>query len=198
MVHSKKIFKKWFKDNPPSWGFYQCIIYRNGFTTGPTSNKNENRDNLFANIIFVVVFQSLSLVWLFATPWTAACQASLSFTTSLNLLKLMSFKSVMPSNRLTLWCPFLLLPSIFPNIKVISSESVLCIRWPKYCSFSISLPMNIQGWFPLGLTGLISLLPKELSRVFSNATVWKHQFIYVFQKRKTFNFMVTQNRKGTH
>jgi len=122
--------------------------------------------------------QSLSHVRLFATSWTAACQASLSITNSWSLLKLMSIESVMPSNHLILCCPLLLLPSIFPSIKVFSNESVLHIRWPKYWSFnfSINLPMNIQDLFPSGLTGLISLLSKRLLRVFSNTTVQKHQF----------------------
>ena len=78
--------------------------------------------------------QSHSHVQLFATPWTAACQASLSIANSWSLLKLMSIKSVMPSNHLILCCPLLLLPSIFPSIRVFSNESVLCIRWPKYWS----------------------------------------------------------------
>ena len=77
--------------------------------------------------------QSLSHVWLFVTPWTAACQASLSITNSQSLLKIMSIKSVMPSNHLILCCPLLFLPSIFPSIRVFSNESVLCNRWPKYC-----------------------------------------------------------------
>ena len=114
--------------------------------------------------------QSLDHVWLFATPWTAALQASLSITNSLSSLKLMSIKSVMPSNRLILCRSFLFLPPIFPSIRVFSSESVLRIRWPKYWP-----PMNIQDWFPLGLTGWI-LHSKGLSRVFSSTTVQKHQF----------------------
>ena len=89
------------------------------------------------------VFQSLNCVLLFATPWTAAHQASLSFTISQCLLKLISFDSVMPSNKLILCHPFLLLPSIFPNLRVFSNESALCIRWPKYWSFSFSIsPSN--------------------------------------------------------
>ena len=120
--------------------------------------------------------QLLSCVWLFATPWTAAHQASLSNTNSQSLPKLMSIESVMPSNHLNLCCPLLLLPSIFPSIRVFSSESLLCIRWPKYWSAEVSasawvLPMNIQDWFPLGWTGWISLLSKRLSRVFSNTKV---------------------------
>ena len=80
---------------------------------------------------------------LFATPWTAARQASLSITNSRSLLKLISIESVMPSNHLTLCCPFLLSPSIFPSIRVFSNESVLCIRWPKDWNFSFSIsPFN--------------------------------------------------------
>ena len=91
----------------------------------------------------IVVVQALSPIWLFATPWTAAHQASLSFTISLSLLKLMSIESVMPSNNFILCCPLLLLPTIFPSIRVFSNESVLCIRWPKYQSFSFSIsPSN--------------------------------------------------------
>jgi len=87
--------------------------------------------------------QSLSHVQLFATPWNAACQASLSITNSRNLLKLMSIQSVMPSNRLILCRPLLLLASIFPSIRVFCNESGLRIRWPKYWSFSFSInPSN--------------------------------------------------------
>ena len=87
--------------------------------------------------------QSLSCVQLFVTTWTAACQDSRSVTNSWRLLKLMSIQSVMPSNHLILCCPLLLLPSIFPSIIVFSNESVLCIRWPKYWSFSFSIsPSN--------------------------------------------------------
>ena len=100
--------------------------------------------------------QLLSRVRLFANPWTAARQASLSITNSWSLLKLMSAESVMPSNHLILYRPLLLLPSIFPKFRIFSNESVLCIRWPKHRSFSFSiiLPMNIQDWFPLGWTGV--------------------------------------------
>ena len=129
------------------------------------------------NAFCSVVAQSLSHVQLFATPWTAACQGSLSFTISWSLCKLMSIESIMPSNHLIL-CHPLLLPEIFPNVRVFFSESTLHNRWPKYWSFnfSISPPMNIQGWFPLGLTGLITLLSRGLSRVFPSTTVWRHQF----------------------
>ena len=125
--------------------------------------------------------QSLSHVQLFATPWTAPHQASLSITNSQSLLKLMSIESVMSSNHLLL-CHPLLLPSVFPSIRVFSNESALCIRWPKYWrfSFSISPSKNIQDWLPLGWTGWISLQSKGLWRVFSNTTVQKHQFFSTF------------------
>ena len=97
--------------------------------------------------------QLLSHVQVFAIPWTAACQASLSFTISQSLLKLMSTESVMPSNHLILYCPLLLLPSIFPSISIFSNESLqmsLCIKWPKYWSFSFSISPSSE------YSGLIS------------------------------------------
>ena len=122
--------------------------------------------------------QSLSRVQLFATPQTAARQASLSIANSQSLLKLMSIESVIPSNHLILCWPFLLLPSIFPSIRVFSNESVLRIMWPNYWSFSFNsaLPVNTLDWSPLGWTGWISLQSKGLSRVFSNTAFQKHQF----------------------
>ena len=121
--------------------------------------------------------QSLSRVWLFEIPWTAARQASLSINNPRSPLKPMPIESVMPSNHLILCHPLLLLPSILPSIRVFSSESVLRIMWPSigvWASTSV-LPMNIQDWSPLGWTGWISLQSKGLSRVFSNTTVEKHQ-----------------------
>ena len=128
--------------------------------------------------IFSQSVQSLSHVQLSVTPWTAACQSSLSITNSRSSPKLMSIESVVLSNHLILCHALLLPPSIFPRIRIFSNESVLCIRWPKYwVSASTSvLPMTIQDWFPLGWTGWISLESKGLSRVFSNTTVQKHQF----------------------
>jgi len=122
--------------------------------------------------------QSLSCVWCFETPWTAACQASLSITNFRISLKLMSIESVMPFNHLILCCPLFLLPSIFPSIRVFSNVSVLHITSQSIgVSASISvLPMNTQDWSTLGWTGWISLQSKGLSRVFSNTTVQKHQF----------------------
>ena len=122
--------------------------------------------------------QLLSRVQLFVTPWTAERQAFLSITNSQGLLKLMSIESVMPSKHLILCHPLLLLPSIFPIIKVFSSESDLCIRCQSigaWASASV-LPMNIQDWLPLVLTGFISLQSKGLSTVYSNTIVQKHQF----------------------
>ena len=135
----------------------------------------DNILKLWSPLHFVV--QSLSCIWLFVTPWTAACQASLSFTISQSLLKPMSIELVMSSNHFILCCPFLFLPSIFPSISVFSSELALCIRWWKYWSFSFSigLPRNIQGWFLLGLTGWNSLQSKGLSRVFFDTWAQKHQ-----------------------
>ena len=89
------------------------------------------------------IIQWLNHLWLFATPWTAACQASLSFTISQSLFKLMSIESVMPSNHLILCCALLRLPSVFASIRIFSNESVLSIRWPKYWRFSFSIsPSN--------------------------------------------------------
>ena len=127
-------------------------------------------------ILSSVQLSSLSHVRLFATPWTATCQTSLSNTSSQRLLKLMSIESVMPSNCFILCHPLLLLPSIFPSFRVFSNESVLCIRWPKYWSFSFSIsPFNEYPGL-ISLTGLITLQSKGLSRIFSNITVQKHQF----------------------
>ena len=121
---------------------------------------------------------SLSRVRLFATPWIAARQASLSITNSWSSLRLMSIESVMPSSHLILCRPLLLLPPIPPSIRVFSSESTLHIRWPKYWSFSFSIipSKEIPGLISSEWTGWISLQSKQLSRVFSNTTVQKHQF----------------------
>ena len=122
--------------------------------------------------------QSLTCVRLFATPWTAACQASLSITNSWSLLKLVSIELVMPSNHLILCHPFLPLPSIFLSISVFSMSQFFTSDGQSIgVSASASvLPMNIRDRFPLGLIGWISLQSKGLSRVFSNNTVQKHQF----------------------
>ena len=116
------------------------------------------------DLAFSVVVQLQSHVWLFTAPWTAACQPSLSFTVSQRLLKFMSIELVMPSNHLVLNCPLLLLPSIFLSIQVFSSKPALRIRWPSYWSFSINPSKGSQCWLSLGLTDLISLLSKGLSK----------------------------------
>ena len=113
--------------------------------------------NVYANQFIVV--QLLSPVWLFVAPWTAVCQTSLSFTISQSLHKLMSIELVMPSNHLILCCPLLLWPSIFPNIRVFSNESVLHIRCPKYWNFSFNIsPSNEHsGLISFRMDGLILL-----------------------------------------
>ena len=132
--------------------------------------------------------QSLSRVWLFAIPWTAACQASLSITHSWSLLKLMSIESVMPSNHLILCHPLLLPPSIFPRIRVFSNESVLCIRWPKYWSFSFSIrPSNEYSglisfrmdWLDLlAVQGTLKSLFQHCS---SKASILHHSAFFIVQ-----------------
>ena len=126
----------------------------------------------------LIVFQPLSGVWLFLTAWIAVCQASLSFTISWNFLKLMSIELVMPSNHLILCHPLLFLPSVFSASGSFPKSQVFASGGQSIGdSVSTSvLPKNIQGWFPLGLTGLISLSSKRLLKAFSSTTVWKHQF----------------------
>ena len=121
--------------------------------------------------------QSLSHVWLFVTPWTAVRQASLSITNFQSLLKLMSIELVMASNHLLL-CRPLLLTSIFPSIRVFPVSQFFTSGGQSIgVSASASvLPLNVQDWYSVGWTGLISLQSKGLSSVFSNTTVWKHQF----------------------
>ena len=122
--------------------------------------------------------QLFSRVWLFETPWTTARQASLSITNSWSLLKLMSFESVMRSSHLILCYPLLLSPSIFPSIRVFSTESGLCIRWLKYWSFSFTItPSNEYSGLIAFRMDWLDLLGVQgtLSRVFSNTTVQKNQ-----------------------
>ena len=128
--------------------------------------------------LFLCSVQLLSCVQLFSTPWTTACQASVSITNSQSPPKPMSIESVMPFNHLILCRPLLLLPSIFPSIRVFSNESALCIRWPKYWSFSFNIsPSNEHpGLISFRMDWLDLLQSKGLSRVFSNTTVQKHQF----------------------
>ena len=122
--------------------------------------------------------QSLSRVWLFATPWIEACQASLSITNSWSSPKLISIESVIPSRHLILCCPLLLLPPIPPSIRVFSNESTLRMRWPKYWSFRLSLnPSNEHpGLISFRMDWLDFLAVQGTLRVFSCTTVQKHQF----------------------
>ena len=126
----------------------------------------------FCKPAFVVV-QLLSHVQLFATPWTTACQTSLSFTISQGLFKLMFNESMMPSNHLTLYCPLVLPPSIFPSIRVFPVGWLFASGGQSIEASVLAsvLPMNIQGWFPLKWTGLISLLSKLYWRWFTNINV---------------------------
>ena len=130
--------------------------------------------------IYIVV-QSPSHVQLFATPWIATRQASLSLTISQSLPKFIFISSVMLSSHLILWCPLLLLPWSFPASETFPMSHLFASDDQNTgASASASIPpMKIQGWSPLRLTGLISLVPKQLSGVFSNTTVWRHQFFGV-------------------
>ena len=132
--------------------------------------------------------QSLICVRLFVTPWTAACQASLSITNSRSLLKLMSIESVMPSSHLILCCPLLLLPPIPPNIRVFSSKSTLCMRWPKYCSFSFSIipSKEIPGLISfrmdwLDLLAVQGTLKSLLQHHSSKASILRHSRFFTVQ-----------------
>ena len=148
--------------------------------------------------LFVVVVQSLSHVRLFATPWTKACQASLSFTISWSLLKLTSIESVMPSNHLILCHPLLLLPSIFPSIRIFPSESALFIKWSKYWSFSISPSNEYSGlisfridWFDLlPIQGTLkSLLQHHSLKV----SILRRSAFFIFQF--SYPFMTKEKQK---
>ena len=128
--------------------------------------------------VYISSVQLLSHIQLFATPWTAAHQASVCFTNSWSLLKLMFIESVMPSNHLIVCHPLLLLPSVFPSIRVFSDESVLHIRWPKYWSFSfnISPPNKHPGQISFRMDWLDLLAVQGTLKVFCNTTVQTHQF----------------------
>ena len=140
----------------------------------------------------MVVVQLLSCVRPFVTLWTVACQASLSFTISWSLLKLMSIELVMPSNHLILCCPLLLLPSIFPSFRVFSSKSALRIRWPKYWTFNFSIsPSNEYSglisfridWFDLEVQGTLENLLQHHSlkaSILQNLAFFTVQLSYLY------------------
>ena len=137
--------------------------------------------------ITIIVVQSLSHVWLFVTPWTSVCQASLSFTISQSLFKFMSIESVMPSSYLILFCPLLLPSSIFPSIRVFSNESALNTRQPKYwsLSFSISPSKEYSGLISfrmdwLDLLAVQGALKNLLQHHSSKASIlWRSAFFMV-------------------
>ena len=139
--------------------------------------------------------QSLSHVWLFTTPWIKACQASLSVTNSWSSLRLTSIKSVMPSSHLILCRPLLLLPPFPPSIRVFPNESTLCMRWPKYWSFSFSIsPSNEHPGLISFRTGWISLQYKGLSRVFSNMQIKTTVTYHITLVRMAIIKMSTNNK----
>ena len=140
--------------------------------------------NLFISSVSI---QSLSRVRFFTIPWTAACQASLSITNSRSLLKLMSIESVMPSNHLILCHPLLLLPSIFPSIRVFLNESALCIRWPRYWSFSFNIsPSNEYSGLISFRMDWLDLLPVQgtlkslLQHHSSKASILQHSAFFMY------------------
>ena len=162
---------------------WQAAVHRVAKGQTWLSNWTTNEDHPHCSF----AAQSLSCVCLFATPWTAACQASLSFTISWSLLKLMSIKLVLLSNHLILYQPVFLLPSIFPSIRVFSNESTICIRWPKYWSFSFSIsPSNEylglisfrMDWLDLlAVQGTLKSLLKDNSKTL----ILRHSAFFIIQ-----------------
>ena len=156
----------------------------------------------FIHSLVIVVVQLLSYIRLFVTPWISACQAPLSSVISQSLLKFMSIELVVLYNQLMLCHPLFLWLPIFLSIRVYSSELTLHIRWPKHWCFSISPSNEYSGLISFRVTGLISLLPKGLSRAFSRTTIQKHQFFGTqpflwsnshiqqnYQKKHSFDYM---------
>ena len=138
------------------------------------------RHQRYAQKIVKVVVQSTAQSWpALVTLWTAACQTPLSFTISRSLLKLMSIESLMPSNHLILYLPLFSCPQSFPASGSFRLSQLFASGGESIGASALAsvLPINIQSWFPLGLTGLVSFLSKGHSRVFSSTTVQKHQFI---------------------
>ena len=176
----KIIFNKCDSERPAYEKIFHKIIL-SIYLKFQHSSSRFNQIKLNYHINFFSSVQSLSHVWLFATPWTAAHKASLSITSSRSPPKPMSIESVMPSSRLILCRPLLLLPSIFPSIRVFSNESVLRIEWPKYCSFSFSIsPSNEHpglisfrmDWLDLlAVQGTLKSLPQHHN---SKASILQH------------------------
>ena len=175
--------------------YSKALLNTCGFKAEVTSWFRKNwshwKENVFVQFSLV---QLLSHVRLFVTPWTAACQASLSITNSCSLLKLMSIKSVMPSRHLILCHPLLLLPSIFPSIRVYSNESTLPIRWPKYWSFSFNIsPSNEypglisfrMDW--LDFLAVQGTLKSILQHHSSKASILRHSAFLIVRKYNQIN-----------
>ena len=141
---------------------------------------------VFFELLYVVIVQLLSHVWLFETPWTAALQASLSITNSWSLLKLMSIKLVMPSNHLTLCRTLLLVPSIFPSIRGFSNELALHIRWPKYWSFSFSISTSNEysGLMNCLLRGEMTVM--KLFKKLKKGSIWEETEAFWKKPASTF------------
>ena len=190
---------------PHSPSIHPCSLEECWVTVGTAPESPGHRGELrywpyeiWQCVFPVFVVQSLSHVWLFGTPWTAAYQAFLSLTVSQGLLKFMSIESVMLSNQLILCYPLLLLPSTFPAsglFQWVSSSHTSCVPCIGASASASVLLVNIQGWFPFRLTGLIFLLSKGLSRVLSSTTVqnqcfgiqcflWSSSHIYIWLLEK--------------
>ena len=131
-----------------------CVIFSSVDKKTVTNLEQQSFPVLSCGLEVLCCCCSVFQLCLFVTPWTATFQASLSFTISRSLLKLMSIESVMPSNQLILCCPLLVLPSMFPSIGVFTNESTLCMRWPKYQSFSIGSSNEYSGWISFRINWL--------------------------------------------
>ena len=163
-------------------GWFGCMALLDAVAVGAAYIFTEDCGSVSQSV------QSFSCVWLFVTPWTAACQASLSITNSWSSRKLISTESVMPSNHLILCRPLLLLSSIFPRIRVFSNESVLRIRWPKYWSFSFNIsPSNEHPRlisFRMDWLDLLAVqgTPKSLLQHHSSkASIFWHSALFIVQ-----------------
>ena len=174
----------------PCFFFPLLVLYVRGFTAGTCSFALFFSCVEYCSILTLnhQSVQSLSHVRLFVTSWTTACQASLSITNSRSLPKLMSIESVMPSNHLIVCHPLLLLPSIFPSIRVFSNQSAVCIRWPKYWSFSFNSSPSSEhpglisfrmDW--LGLLAVQGTIKSLLQHHSSKASILQHSVFFIVQ-----------------
>ena len=179
MAHSLRNGTKWNAwVETRTWHMkYASLSLRRGVYTGWSAQLSQEQ-NLDLKWYSTLVVQSFCHVWLFANPWTAAHQASLSFTISWSVLKLMSVELMRPSNHLMLCTPLSSCPQPFQHQSFPMSQCFASGGQSIGASASV-FPINTQGWFSLELTGWISLQSKGLWRVFSSTTVWKHQFLSV-------------------